>query len=255
MVKNLIISELERILFRKKTLVLFLIYLGLIVGFGAFLSFFDIGFYNRETPAELNNLNLPLLVVKEAYFVFSLLILPLLFIDSFSAEISSGSYRLIMLRSASRFELLLSKIISQFIIVFSFLTSGFLVSLIYSILGVKSVQTVSILDQENLTQVEALLYTAKFYGILFIISISIMIISYLVCTVFSNTVLNLLIILGILLGSLYISSAFAFFLIAGEYTFNLLNNGNSTFFLINATIIVMGFLIVNFIWRKKDVYD
>ncbi|WP_144510542.1 hypothetical protein [Bacillus sp. FJAT-22090] len=255
MLKALTISELERALFRKKTLVLFIAYLIIIIGSSAFLSFFDMGFYNRETQAPLNNLNLPVLVAKEVYIILSLLIFPLLFIDSFSGEVSSGSYRMVMIKPGKRIEFVISKIISQLIIVLLFLISGFVVSFIYGSFSAEQVKSVSILNHENLNQIGALLYTAKYYGVLFVIFMSIMIIAHVVCSIFSNTVLNFIIILALIVGSLYISDNFSFFLIAGEYTFNLINNGNITFFVINGIIITIGFFITILIWSKKDVYD
>lgn len=71
----------------------------------------------QKEQVILSNLNFPVAVTREWYFTLFLLIFPILFIDSFNSEISSGAYRLVMIRPVGRWELLLAKWITQMSIV------------------------------------------------------------------------------------------------------------------------------------------
>ncbi|MGR5879744.1 ABC transporter permease subunit [Bacillus pacificus] len=85
----------------------------------------------KGTEVILSNLNFPVAVTREWYFTLFLLIFPILFIDSFNSEISSGAYRLVMIRPVGRWELLLAKWITQMSIVSLFLLMAFIESYIY----------------------------------------------------------------------------------------------------------------------------
>ena len=93
---------------------------------------FGVAIYDTKgTEVILSNLNFPVAVTREWYFTLFLLIFPILFIDSFNSEISSGAYRLVMIRPVGRWELLLAKWITQMSIVSLFLLMAFIESYIY----------------------------------------------------------------------------------------------------------------------------
>ncbi|MGR5861416.1 ABC transporter permease [Bacillus pacificus] len=130
--RQILISEFERIFNRKKTKALIVIFGLLLILHSVWVHTFGVAIYDTKgTEAILSNLNFPVAVTREWYFTLFLLIFPILFIDSFNSEISSGAYRLVMIRPVGRWELLLAKWIAQMSIVSLFLLMAFIESYIY----------------------------------------------------------------------------------------------------------------------------
>ncbi|MBU7595972.1 ABC transporter permease [Metabacillus halosaccharovorans] len=252
----LVKNEFQKILLRKKTMLLFIIFTLIVLGSCLFLNYYGLGNHTSDSPqVKVNNINLPVLVAKESFFVLSLIIFPLLFLDSFSGELSSGAYRMTLIRPISRVKLLFSKYVSQLIIALLFLAIPLLVSYIYGQLLSPHVSHVTYSNQySKLNGLESVLYTVKFYSLLLIIGISILTIVSLLSAFIPNTPLCFLFTLGVMIGSIYISDTFSYFLLSGEYVYNQLNNQGITFFLTNGIIILCGGLVNSLRWRTKDFF-
>ncbi|MDA1668143.1 ABC transporter permease [Bacillus cereus] len=255
--KNLLISEFQRIFSRRKTKILLIVFLILVVFDCIFLNLGESIVYDRAgATGTLNNLNFPSLAGKEVFINLSLIIFPILFVDSFNGELASGSYRLICIRPVDRLRLIISKWIAQFSIVFLFLTITFVVSYVYGTYFVVHADNTTFLNKDiTYDSLGAFIYTVKFYFILLFISSSILIIASCVSVILSNPVLSFLLTLGIMVGSIYVNEKFSYFLSAGEAAFHLLAKSNYTFYLLNGIIILFGALINIAVWRRKDIYS
>lgn len=254
--KTLLASEFERIFSRKKTKILLILFCLITLLDCLFVGVYGVAVYNPEFQGPLNNLNFTSVLAKEIYFILSFLIFPILFIDSFSGELSEGAYRLVLIRAVSRKKLLLAKWITQITLVVTFLSISFVISYIYGMFFIDHVESTMFLDKNvQFNAIEAFLYTLKFYGVLFIIAISILMIVNFMSLLIVHPVINFLMAIGFMIGSMYIYDGFKYFLISGSEAFRIISHGDYTFFLLNAIIIVAGAIFNSLIWKKRDIYN
>ncbi|MFJ7747471.1 ABC transporter permease [Peribacillus sp. NPDC097295] len=250
-------NEFQKIFLRKKTIVLLIMYTVIVLGSCLFLNYYGLGNYSNNTPqVKVNSLNLPILVAKESFFILNFIIFPLLFLDSFSGELKSGAYRMTLIRPVSRFKLLFSKYVSQIMLVFVFLAVLLIVSYIFGYMMSPHVDRITFSKPYmNLTVFESVLYTLSFYALLFLIVISLLALVSVISTLIPNTSLGFLFTLGFMIGSVYISDIFSYFILPGQYIFNQLNNLNILFFLSTGIIILFGGFFNFIIWRNKDFFE
>ncbi|HFJ9447814.1 ABC transporter permease [Bacillus tropicus] len=253
--KDLLISEFERIFSRKKTKVLLVLFCLLTLLDCFFIGMYGTAVYSSEFQGPLNNLNFPSILAKEIYFILGFLVFPILFIDSLSGELSGGAYRLVLIRSISRTKLLLVKWSAQVILILIFLLIPFIISYIYGMFFIKNAESTIFLDKNvQYNAIESFFYTLKFYGVLFIIASSILMIANFMSLLVINPVVNFLMTVGGMVGSMYIYDDFKYFLVSGAEAFRIISQQDYTFFLLNAIIIVVGITLNLFIWQKKDIY-
>ncbi|PEE40422.1 ABC transporter permease [Bacillus pseudomycoides] len=255
--KQLMISEFERFFSRKKTVVICGVFFVLLLIDCLSIQHWGVAIYNPEgASAPISQLNFQVALGKELYIILSLLIFPILFIDSFNGERSSGSYRLVCIRPIKRGNLLVAKWLTQIVVVFLLLFLMFVVSYIYGKLFVSSAEYTTFLHQDiKYNAAEALLYTLKFYGILvFITATSLMLASF-ISLWMPNVVLSFFMTIGIMFGTLYIHDSFSYFIAAGQEVIRILSDGDSIFYLVNGTILVVCMLLSFITWRTKDLYE
>ena len=85
--RQILISEFERIFNRKKTKALIAIFGLLLILHSVWVHTFGVAIYDTKgTEVILSNLNFPVAVTREWYFTLFLLIFPILFIDSFNSS-------------------------------------------------------------------------------------------------------------------------------------------------------------------------
>ncbi|CAM3962638.1 ABC transporter permease [Bacillus cereus] len=254
---QILISEFERIFDRKKTKVLIVIFGLLLILHSVWVHTFGVAIYDTKgTEAILSNLNFPVAVTREWYFTLFLLIFPILFIDSFNSEISSGAYRLIMIRPVSRWELLLAKWITQMSIVSLFLLIAFIESYVYGTFFIRHAEETFFLDKQVIYGTGAsILYTLKYYLILWFIASALLMLSSFVSLWFQNAIITYFVIVGLLVAGLYVNEEISYFVIGSESILRILSEGKVTFYLINGTILGGCAIAAMFSWRKKDVFN
>ncbi|MED0985085.1 ABC transporter permease [Bacillus paramycoides] len=254
---QILISEFERIFDRKKTKVLIVIFGLLLILHSVWVHTFGVAIYDTKgTEAILSNLNFPVAVTREWYFTLFLLIFPILFIDSFNSEISSGAYRLIMIRPVSRWELLLAKWITQMSIVSLFLLIAFIESYVYGTFFIRHAEETFFLDKQVIYGTGAsILYTLKYYLILWFIASALLMLSSFVSLWFQNAIITYFVIVGLLVAGLYVNEEISYFVIGSESILRILSEGKVTFHLINGTILGGCAIAAMFSWRKKDVFN
>ncbi|PGU10648.1 ABC transporter permease [Bacillus cereus] len=255
--RQILINEFERIFDRKKTKVLIVIFGLLLILHSAWVHTFGVAIYDTKgTETILSNLNFPVAVTREWYFTLFLLIFPILFIDSFNSEISSGAYRLVMVRPVSRWELLLAKWITQMSIVSLFLLMAFIESYIYGTFFIRHAEETFFLDKQVIYGTGAsILYTVKYYLILWFIASALTMLSSFVSLWFQNAIITYFVIVGLLVASLYVSEEISYFVIGSESILRILSEGKGTFYLINGTILGGCAIAAMFSWCKKDVFN
>ncbi|MDM5430330.1 ABC transporter permease [Bacillus mycoides] len=255
--RQILISEFERIFDRKKTKVLIVIFGLLLILHSVWVHTFGVAIYDTKgAEAILSNLNFPVAVTREWYFTLFLLIFPILFIDSFNSEISSGAYRLIMIRPVSRWELLLAKWVTQMSIVSLFLLIAFIESYVYGTFFIRHAEETFFLDKQAIYGTgTSILYTVKYYLILWFIASALLMVSSFVSLWFQNSIITYFVIVGLLVVGLYVNEEVSYFLIGSESILKILSERKVIFYLINGTILGGCAIAAMFSWCKKDVFN
>lgn len=253
--KNLVISELERVWSRGKTKGLLILFIGLTIFWGVFMKQSNIGFYDPETTMKLNSLNFGVFIVRDIHPLLVFVVLPMLYVDGFNGEYSLGYYRNVMVRPYEKWQFVASKIIAQMIVTFIIVLIMFVLT---SILGEVFFDKVNSTEffkvSGNFSFVGALIYRAKFYFVEFVILISVLSLSTLICSIIPNIVLAFMSIMGFFIGGIYVlGDDFFFFLSSGQDIFNVLGNVQSyKFYIIIVSFIVIGMASTLTLWKKKD---
>lgn len=247
------ISELERTFKRKKSWVGIFIYVVLIGLECLFLSMMGgRSFYEPDNVVMLNSLNTAPFLLRELGLFLLFVLIPMLVVDSFNGEYTSGAYRLILLRPLERAKLFAIKLSVQVAIIFSLLSSTLLVGMIYGNFAFPEVTEVSFLNTDLLQPVEAFIYILKFYAVAFLILVAVITIGSLISVLMPNTILSYIGIIGFLVGSLYASEHFSFFLTFSDSIFQVLAGQNEMLLMFVFLLIVVSYIMNVAVWKRRD---
>ncbi|SHH36734.1 hypothetical protein [Tepidibacter thalassicus] len=251
--KNLILSELNRIINRKKNKILLIISIIVFFISAFFIKLFQVGFYDQITTMPLNSLNFPPFLLREYHLFIILVLCPTIFIESFNHENTSGCYRNIMLRPFSKFEFFISKIISCSLISALFIFSIFVLSTIYGYIFLPKVEYTNFFNINNtFSSLESFFYNFKFYLLEYLIILSFLGISCLTSLTNKNSTLAFLGSIGVCIGLLYLSDKLSFLLFSTPSIFDMLSNTNNYVFIYSSLIIIITISISIIIFIKKD---
>lgn len=253
--KDLVKSELSRIFARRKTVILFIIFILLTIFDSMFIHYYGQAIFNRQgDTAVLTPHNFPVALGKEVFLILHFLIFPILFIDSFSVELSDGSYRLVMTKPISRMHLLLSKWISQMIILLLFFVTIIVVAYSYALLFIDSSSATMFLHPtKEYSVLEAFIFTIKFYAFLFLVSCTVLMITSFIAF-FIHPILSYIVTVGILIAAVFVHDVFRFFLIPGEEVLRIVHEQDITFLILTTFMITVGLLVNSLAWNKRDIY-
>nr|WP_245833245.1 ABC transporter permease [Oceanobacillus timonensis] len=251
--KNILRSETERMFKRKKTWIGIGVYL-LLIGFQClFLSAFGgVAFYSPEEEVTLNALNTAPFLLRELGLFFLFILIPMLVVDSFNGEYTSGAYRMVLLRPVPRGKLFLAKITILSIIVFLLLMITMAAGIIYGQLAFPSVTETTFLDTEMLQPLAVYGYVFLYYLTAFVILVSAMMVGSLISTILPNMILAYIGIIGFLVGSIYISDYMVFFLSMADTIFVLLAGQKQMMFSVILFLILGSYILNIGIWKKRD---
>ena len=205
---RIIISEFGRMFSKRSTKIIFLItMLFPVLIFYFFQQRWDTDYYSvNGVQYSLNNLNYPVTQMLEYNALFIFIILPLFFSESFSSEIDSGGYKMILLRPFKKWKLLIGKWIVLMLTYTSMLLFVFLMNSLIGYLFLPNVEYTSYYNiNENLYLLDAIFYNLKFYSIILIVHLSILPIISFLSIVFKKTLLSFFASIALLIGSIYIS--------------------------------------------------
>ena len=114
--KQLIQSELSRLVMRRRTAIILIISLLAFIFIAFFNSTFGVGFYDPFVTANLDSLNFTPFILRDYHFYLVLILCPLLVVETFNRERYSGEYRMVMIRPYSRVQLYVAKILTLAIV-------------------------------------------------------------------------------------------------------------------------------------------
>lgn len=253
---RIINSEFQRMYSKKSTKIIYLItILFPILIFYFFQQRWDTDSYTvNGVQYSLNNLNYPVTQLLEYNALFIFIILPLFFSESFSSEIDSGGYKMILLRPFKKWKFLIGKWIVLILTYISMLFSVFLINSLIGYLFLPNVEYTSYYNiNENLYLFDSIFYNLKFYSIILIVHLSILPIISFLSIVFKKTLLSFFGSIALLIGSIYISVPLqnilfhmpdvAYSILGGTYGF--IN------ILVFISVICLLFSVSIWIWNKR----
>lgn len=253
--KNLVVSELERVWSRGKTKGLLVLFTIVTVLWGFFMKQSDMGFYDPDTIMKLNSLNFGVFIVRDIHPLLVFVVLPMLYVDCFNGEHSLGYYRNVMIRPYEKWQFIVSKIITQIIVTFIVVLIMFVLTTILGNLFFDKVDSTEFFKVSgSFSFVGALIYRAKFYFVEFVILVSVLSLSTLICSIIPNIVLAFMSIIGFFIGGIYVlGDNFFFFLSSGKDIFDVLGNVQSyNFYIIILSFIIVGITSTLILWKKRD---
>ncbi len=252
MIKNIWISEWERMFKRKKTWVGISIYLALIGLEALFLFGVGVSFYNQDAVVELNSLNTAPFFIRELGLVLSFIIIPMFVVDSFNGEYTSGAYRLVLLRPQGRTLLFTIKLAVQATVIWGLLAVTALVGTMFGKLVFPNVEDVSFFNTGIFQPYQASLYVLLFYFIVFLIMVAVICLGSAVSSIMPNPILAYIGIVGLLIGSIYVSDQFFFFLTVSDSVFEILGEQQLDLFLLIVSLSLVSYIISLVVWKKRD---
>ncbi|NEW04791.1 ABC transporter permease [Paenibacillus sp. SYP-B3998] len=252
--KRLFQSEWERMWKRKKTKVSLLL-LMLIVCFDClFLNMQRVGAFNASDSVPLVAQNFSVFLLKEVSFFLTLIIGPLLIVDSLNGENTSGQLRLVLIRPISIAKLFLAKWLNLACMLFLFVSLTFVIGEAFGHLLLPSVDSLFYLNPTNrYDSLGAFMYGLKSYGLFFLILLAELSIVCLICTLLPNAIISYFIWIGVMIGTLYVSDSLQFFLLSASTIFKLMADRYAyPFYLPLGGCIGFGFLVTMAIWNRKN---
>lgn len=254
--KNIILCELDRMVKSKKNKYLFIISIVIFILFGLFIKSFNTGFYDQDTTIALNSLNTGPFIIREFHLYLVFVFCPMIFIESFNHENTSGAYRMVLVRGYEKKDYIISKLISCAIVSAIFMATVYIIGTIFGYITMDKVETTKYFNiGGEFNFVGALFYNLKFYALEYIIILAVLGVSAFVSVLANNSAIAYIVSLGLCIGSIYISDAFEFFFGSSKIIFDVLANINNTFISTCIIIIVLTSIGSVFIFNKKDYYN
>lgn len=162
--KILIQSELSRLVMRRRTIIILILSVLAFLFLAFFNSSFGIGFYDPNQTAKLDALNFAPFVLRDYHFYLVLVLCPLLVVESFNRERTSGEYRIVMIRPYSRTQFYSAKIISLAIIMGILMFILWILAMILGGVLLPQTPATSFFNPEvSYTMSEAIFFNFKFY--------------------------------------------------------------------------------------------
>ncbi len=251
--KNIIKSELDRMIKSKKNKWLFIISIGIFILQGFFIKTFNVGFYDPNIITSLNSLNTPPFIIREFHLFLLYVFCPMIFIESFNHENTSGGYRMVLIRGYKKRDYIISKLMCCVMLMAVFMVITYIVGTLFGYLFIDKTNATTYFNMEGSFGVfKAALYNFKFYGLEYLIVLAFLGISSIIGIISKNSVIAYFLSLGICIGSIYISDTFEFFLGSTKVIFDTLANMNNTFILSCIIIMVSTSVISILIFEKRD---
>lgn len=253
--KRLIASEFQRIIGSRRTQLLLLFYILMIIAGCAFRLVSPYGSYDGiHYNVNLNRLNFSPFAFYEIRLELLYIILPVLFIDSINYEQSIGAFRMYMIRPYKKHEFIISKWIALSLTTFIFIIIGFMISTIFGYLFMPKASIVKFYAiSHDFGAVQAFLYTLKFFIIQFIICLCVLALASAVGMIINNSIISILAVIALLVGLGFRTKLFDFLFYTTKYGFYILSGTAPMSFYISFTLILIGGLLIGaLLWQKKD---
>lgn len=187
--KQLIQSEFDRLVMRRRTMIILILSVLAFLCLAFFNSMFGVGFYDPYTTASLDALNFAPFMLRDYHFYFVLILCPLLVVETFNRERYSGEYRMVMIRPYSKLQLYQAKIITLAILMGIFTFVLWIVGIGFANMMLPSVRETSFFEpQIRYTSTDAILFSLKFYIVEYMIIMSVIGVMSLISLLLPNTI-------------------------------------------------------------------
>ncbi|MGE6591783.1 hypothetical protein ACQKFU_19590 [Bacillus mycoides] len=150
----------------------------------------------------------------------------------------------------------MAKWMTQMSIVSLFLLLALIESYIYGTFFIRHAEETIFLDKQVIYGTGAsILYTVKYYLILWFIASALIMLSSFVSLWFQNAIIIYFVIVGLLVAGLYVNEEISYFVMGSESILRILSEEKAIFYLINGTILGGCAIAAMFSWCKKDVFN
>lgn len=252
--ERILLSEYERTFKRKKTTIGIGLYFVLIALECFFLYLTGgISFYDADHSVQLNSINTAPFLLRELGLFINFILIPMFVIDSFNGEEHSGAFRLVLIRPQQRVKFFLAKWIVQASLFLALTFMTWFIATIFGQIVMPHVNETTFLNTESMNLFEGLLYTIKFYGITYIIFLSVIGISSFMSLVMPNPIMAYMGTIAFLIGGIYVSDQFIYFISVSDAIFNTLGNSNQYGFYVSLLVLFTISHMMNIsIWHRKQ---
>lgn len=251
---NMIISEYERIFKRKKTSIVLLFYFLVVLLQGLFLYMVDgVSFYDTDHSVQLNSINTAPFFLRELGLLINFIIIPMFVIDSFNGEYHSGALRLVLIRPIERTKLCIAKWFVQASLIFVLTFITWLIATIYGQLWMPSVTEATFYQTKSMNSFEGSIYTLTFYGIAYIIFLCVIGLCSMLSVIMPNPIITYITTIGCLIGAIYVSDQFIYFMTISDSIFGALGNATELNLFTHLFLIFIFTYIMNMsIWKRRQ---
>lgn len=250
--KNLVLSELKRIFFRRKFLALiFVSTMYLVFATGLILES-KVGFYDPNITMEVNRLNFSVHLLRDYHLYFLIVLFPMIFVECFCGEIASGKFRMFITRPYSKTKIILSKVIVGAIVGGIIILASLMIFTVIGYISFPYVETTRFFNiDKDFNAIGALLYSLKFYALEWFVIMGVMSIITVLSVLIRNSVVVFLGTIVSIVFTLYVSDKLSYFIQSNKAIFDVLA-GQGNFFIYNSVVIIVGMLITVILFNKRD---
>lgn len=251
---NILISEFERMFKRKKTGIVLIVYFITVLLQGLFIYMVGgISFYDPDQSVQLNSINTAPFFLRELGLLINFVLIPMFVIDSFNGEYHSGALRLVLTRPIDRMKLFIAKWIVQASLFFMVTIITWLIATVYGKLWMSSATETAFYQTKTMNQWEGFFYTLTFYGVAYLIFLCVIGLCSLLSVILPNPIITYIATIGCLIGAIYISDQFIYFISISDSIFSALGNTTQLSLLFHLFLLFVFTFIMNIsIWRRRQ---
>lgn len=251
--ERLIKSELYRMKKSRKYKIALIISIILTLINCKFVDMFGVGFYTPLETTSLNALNFSPFVLREIGMLMTFVFVPLICIESFSAERTNGTLRMIATRPYRKSQILISKLISCAIVLGIYLAITFVIIYAYGMIFLPGASTVEFYKlQGEFTIAGSVLYCLRFYFYEYFILLGFMGLCALVSVITPNAILAYIGSITVTVGLSIASDKFGYLLGSAEYIFKILARINLSILVYGSILFIITIIGSILIFQKRD---
>ncbi|WBW97018.1 hypothetical protein [Oceanirhabdus sp. W0125-5] len=250
--KNLVLSELRRVFFRKKFLALIIVSSMYMMVAAGLILVYRTGFYDPNTTMEVDRLSFAVHLLRDYHFYFLIVLFPIIFVECFCGEIASGKFRMFMTRPYSKTKIILSKVLVGAIVGGIILLVSLIIFTVLGYIKLPYVETTRFfyIDKE-FNAIGAFIYSLKFYALEWFILMGLMSVIATLSVLIRNSVVVFLGTIASIVFTLYLSEKLSYFIESNKAIFDVLS-GKENFIIYNILVIIVGIALTVILFNKRD---
>ncbi|MBT2291098.1 ABC transporter permease [Paenibacillus albidus] len=251
---SLIQSEWQRMWKRPKTLISLILFTAIVLFDCLFLGVQRFGAFDNIHTAPLTAQNFSVFLLKEVSFLLTLIVAPLLIVDSINGEYTAGQLRLVLIRPISFARLFAAKWLNLAFMLLLFTAVTFMIGELAGHLLKPAADSVRYLNPAQVyDHSDAFIYALQSYGLFYLIVLAELSVVGLVSSLMPNALVSFFVSLGVLIGALYISDTLGFFLMSASVIFQLMAGSYAAPFYGPVLVCTgIGFLATMEVWQRRS---